>query len=80
MALSFSQGRLNELISQIRLQSQVKKSSSNISYSLDDQAKHEAKQVRIFSFHLYVYNNRDALESCLIIFWYDSGRFAVVRW
>jgi len=37
-------GRLNELISQIRLQSQVKKSSSNISYSLDEQAKHEAKQ------------------------------------
>lgn len=37
-------GRLNELMSQIRLQTQVKGSSNNLPYLLDDQVKFETKQ------------------------------------
>ena len=42
------QGRLNELMSQIRLQSQVNGQQNSGTFNLDENAKLEIKQVKLF--------------------------------
>ena len=42
------QGRLNELMSQIRLQSQVNGQQNSVTFNLDENAKLEIKQVKLF--------------------------------